>query len=109
MSNNYTLLGVILVFFFCSFFMNQYIVSNQQIFQQLKLSLSETMKTTKITRKPKIITLLSINITSTKTKATYLTSTTTKVETEHDDLLILTWTKLNSKSWHWFGTNEGFL
>ena len=109
MSNNCTLLGVILVFFFCSFFVNQYIVSNQQIFQQIKLSLFEPMKTTKITRKPKIITLLSINITSTKTKATYSTSTTTKVEKELDDLLILTWTKLNGKSWLWFGTNEGFL
>ena len=109
MSNNCTLLGVILVFFFGGFFMNRYIVSNQQIFQQLKLSLFEPMKTTKIRINPKIITLLSINMTSTKTKATYLTSTTTKVETEHNDLLILTWTKLNSKSWLWFGTNEGFL
>ena len=77
--------------------MNQYIVSNQKIFQQIKLSLSETMKTTKITRKRKLITLLPINITSTKTK----------VQRELDDLLILTWTNLTKQSRVWFRKENG--
>ena len=55
------------------------------------------MKTTKITRKRKLITLLLINITSTKTK----------VQRELDDLLILTWTNLTKQSRVWFRKENG--
>ena len=65
------------------------------------------MKMTIMTRNPKLITILPINKTTTQTKATYVTSTTTNVDTEQDDLLILTWTQRAGKSWIWFRTEEG--